>query len=199
MSRLFEDQDELVAWLTGPGLRFVLIIAAAFVLTILVRRVIAAAIRPEFLGAPGTVENIEDMERRARREETVESFIIRTAVLLIWVIALLTALGEVGIKTGPMIASAGMVGLAIGFGAQTLVKDAIAGIFLLTENHYDIGDRVRLNGIEGEVSGISIRRTTIRGDAGEVHTLPNGSITLTTNLSRDINRVDGPAAPDPDA
>ena len=83
-----------------------------------------------------------------------------------------------------MSSSVAWLRLAVGFGAQTLVKDAIAGVFLLLESHYDIGDRVKLGGVEGEVIALSLRRTTLQSDDGAVHTIPNGSISVTSNLSQ---------------
>ena len=105
-----------------------------------------------------------------------------------WFAAGVTIRTEVGVNVAPVIASAGVVGLASGFGAQTLVKDAIAGLFLLLENHYDMGDRVKLNNVEGTVIGVSLRRTTLQSDDGAVHTIPNGSIALTTNISAGARR-----------
>lgn len=109
---------------------------------------------------------------------------MRAAFAFIWLAAVFTIASELGINTGPLLASAGVIGLAVGFGTQTFVRDAIAGLFLFIEAHYDIGDQVRLNGIEGQVSSVSLRRTTLEGPDGAVHTIPNGAITLTTNLSR---------------
>ena len=186
MSDLFADRDALLTWLTGSGLRLVLIFAAAFIVTRIARRLIHAAVRPETVGGLEAATSEGEQLRRLRRESTVEGFLSRTTNTFIWLAALLTALTEVGINTGPLVASVGVVGLAVGFGAQTLVKDATAGIFLLVEGHYDVGDRVKLNNVVGEVVGISIRRTTLRGDDGAVHTIPNGAITLTSNLSREV-------------
>lgn len=181
MSEIFESRDALLEWITGPGLRLVLIAIAAVVAVAASRRLIGAAVHPRLLGPDLRIEP-DEMERRERRERTVESFLRRTAAVFIALSAVLIMLSELGVSVAPLIASAGIVGIAIGFGAQTLVRDAIAGVFLLLENHYDIGDRVRLNNVEGRVVGLSLRRTTIEGDDGAVHTIPNGAISVTTNL-----------------
>jgi small-conductance mechanosensitive channel len=181
MSNIFESRQQLVDWATGPGLRIVLIFLAAVIASYLARRLIRVAVRPRIL-APG-FEGSRDIEALHAREATVESFLIRSANTFIIFGAGMVILSELGINVTPLLASAGIVGVAIGLGAQTLVRDAIAGIFLLIEDHYDLGDRVRLNGIEGNVIEVSLRRTTIRGDDGAVHTIPNGAITVTTNLS----------------
>jgi len=182
MSDIFESREQLVDWMTGPGLRIVVTIVAGVIASLLVQRLIRAAVRPRML-APSMTARSGDSERLQRREQTVESFLIRTSNTFITFATGMVVLSEIGVNVAPLIASAGIVGLAIGFGAQTLVKDAIAGVFLLLENHYDLGDRVKLGAAEGEVVGVSLRRTTLRDDAGGVHTIPNGSITVTSNLT----------------
>lgn len=182
MSEIFESREALIDWATGSGLRIVVTIVAGVVASYLVQRLIRAAVRPRML-APSMSAKPGDDVRLQRREQTVESFLIRTSNTFITFATGMVVLSEVGVNVAPLIASAGIVGLAVGFGAQTLVKDAIAGIFLLLENHYDIGDRVKLGSAEGEVVGVSLRRTTLRDDDGGVHTIPNGSITVTSNLT----------------
>lgn len=182
MSEIFESREQLIDWATGSGLRIVVTVVAGIIASLLVQRLIRAAIRPRML-APSMAARGGDQERLLRRERTVESFLIRTANTFITFATGMVVLSEIGVNVAPLIASAGIVGLAVGFGAQTLVKDAIAGVFLLLENHYDIGDRVKLGIVEGEVVGISLRRTTLRDASGAVHTIPNGSITVTSNLT----------------
>jgi len=163
MPDVFGSQDALTDWATGSGLRTVVVLVAGLLASLEVRRLIAVLVRSQMLG-PATAL-VGDRERLERREHTVETFFTQTASTFITF-------------------AAGIIGLAIGFGAQTLVKDAIAGLFLLLESHYDIGDRVKLSGVEGEVIALSLRRTTLWSDDGAVHTIPNGSITVTSNLSQ---------------
>ncbi len=92
-------------------------------------------------------------------------------------LAALQILPLLGINMGPLLASAGIAGLAIGFGAQTLVKDFINGFFILVENQYDIGDTIKIAGVQGAVEDMTLRRTMLRDDNGSVHTVPNGQIT----------------------
>ena len=181
MSEIFASQDALIDWATGSGLRIIVIVVAALLASLAVRRLIRVMVRPQMLGPTTALSG--DRERLERREHTVELFLIRTASTFITFAAGMLVLAEIGINIAPLIASAGIIGLAIGFGAQTLVKDAIAGLFLLLESHYDIGDRVKLSGVEGEVTALSLRRTALRSDDGAVHTIPNGSITVTSNLT----------------
>ena len=186
MSEIFESREQLIDWATGSGLRIVVTIVAGVLASYLVQRLIRAAVQPRML-APSMTGDAANDERVLRREQTVESFLIRTSNTFITFATGMVVLSELGVNVAPLIASAGIVGLAIGFGAQTLVKDAIAGVFLLLESHYDIGDRVKLGSAEGEVIGVSLRRTTLRDDEGGVHTIPNGSITVTSNLTEVTN------------
>jgi small conductance mechanosensitive channel len=98
-------------------------------------------------------------------------------------------LRELGFDIGPIIAGAGIVGLAIGFGAQHLVKDVISGFFILLENQYRVGDTVELNGKSGLVESVNLRTTVLRDQEGRVHIVPNGSIVLVTNTTRGWARV----------
>jgi small conductance mechanosensitive channel len=93
------------------------------------------------------------------------------------------------INIGPLLASAGVAGLAIGFGAQTLVHDVLTGFFILMENQYDLGDTVRLGGVKGTVELMTLRRTVLRDADGTVHTIPNSQITIVSNLTRDWTQV----------
>jgi small conductance mechanosensitive channel len=95
----------------------------------------------------------------------------------------------VHINIGPLLASAGVAGLAIGFGAQTLVHDVITGFFVLMENQYDLGDTVRVGGVKGTVELMTLRRTVLRDADGTVHTIPNSQITIVSNLTRDWTQV----------
>ncbi len=94
------------------------------------------------------------------------------------------ALTEFGIEIGPAVAGLGVVGIAVGFGAQTLIRDWLAGIFIVLENQFNEGDVVRIAGVEGVVNGFSLRRTTLRDLDGTIHIVPNGQIIVASNLTR---------------
>lgn len=127
-----------------------------------------------------------ELERRVR---TVGRLVVRVAGALIAVIAVLMALDLFGIDIGPAVAGLGVVGIAVGFGAQTLIRDLLAGIFVVLENQYSSGDVVRIAGIEGVVEDFSLRRTVLRDLDGTVHTVPNGQIIVASNLTRIWARV----------
>jgi moderate conductance mechanosensitive channel len=126
---------------------------------------------------------------RAQQLATLSGVIYGTGVFLIAFVAITQILGVLGINVGPLLASAGIIGLAIGFGAQTLVKDVINGFFVLLENQYDIGDTVKLAGVQGSVEMMTLRRTVLRDADGTVHVVPNSQITVVSNLTRDWSQV----------
>src|SRR5690242_11909115 len=122
---------------------------------------------------------------RAQQLRTVASVIYSVGAFVITFVAMMMVLGAVGINIGPLLASAGIAGLAVGFGAQTLVKDVINGFFILFENQYDIGDVVKVAGVQGTVEALTMRRTVLRDADGSLHNIPNSEIKIVTNLTRD--------------
>jgi small-conductance mechanosensitive channel len=127
-----------------------------------------------------------ELERRVR---TIQRLAVRVAAIVIVVIAVLMMLSVFRIDIGPAIAGLGVVGIAVGLGAQTLVKDWLAGIFVVLENQYSQGDLVRIAGVDGVVEDFSLRRTTLRDSDGSIHSVPNGQIIVATNLTRSSSRV----------
>jgi moderate conductance mechanosensitive channel len=119
-----------------------------------------------------------------RRVQTIGRLAVRVAGSVIAIIAVLMALRLFGIDIGPAIAGLGVLGIAVGFGAQTLVRDWLAGIFIVLENQYSQGDVIRIAGAEGVVEDFSLRRTTLRDADGAIHTVPNGQIIVTSNITR---------------
>jgi len=122
-----------------------------------------------------------EFERRVR---TLERLSLRVVLIAIALIAALTVLATFDVNIGPAVVGLGVVGLAVGFGAQTLVKDWLAGIFVVLENQYSQGDVVRIAGVEGVVEDFSLRRTVLRDADGTLHSVPNGQIVVASNLTR---------------
>jgi small-conductance mechanosensitive channel len=122
--------------------------------------------------------------RRAARAESISVLLTSTSVVVIWTIAILIILGEIGIDLGPLLAGAGIAGVALGFGAQTLVKDCISGLFMLIEDQYGIGDVIDLGEATGVVEHLSLRTTVLRGVDGTVWHVPNGVVQRVGNLSQ---------------
>jgi small conductance mechanosensitive channel len=126
---------------------------------------------------------------RTAQIQTLAAVINNVATLVILFVAALQILSQIGFRLGPVLASAGIAGLAIGFGAQTLVKDFINGFFVLLEDQYNIGDTVRLAGVKGTVENMTLRRTELRDDDGTVHIIPNSQIQVVSNMTRDWAQV----------
>ncbi|MCK4236377.1 MAG: mechanosensitive ion channel family protein [Candidatus Krumholzibacteria bacterium] len=174
--------DIIVQWLLGSGIRIVAIIVGSFIVIrifrILIRRSKDKLGPPEKMGV-----------ERAKRTETLASILENTARVLVLIAAFLMVIKEAGINIGPLLAGAGVVGLAIGFGAQSLVKDVIRGFFILLENHMNVGDVVKVAGVAGLVESINLRVTVLRDLEGKVHIIPNGEISVVTNMTREWARA----------
>lgn len=120
-----------------------------------------------------------------KRIETIVRLLRQAALLALWTTAGLMILKELGVEIGPIIASAGIVGLAVGFGAQNLVRDIIAGFFIILENQIRVGDVATINGTGGLVEKINFRTTVLRDLGGVVHIFPNGTINTLSNLTNE--------------
>ena len=179
---LFRDwRQDTLGFLHHSLPKLIVIVAGAFVLMRIWRAVVRriASLQEKKL-PPGL---------RAQQVRTVASVITSVGVFVILFGAILQALPLFNLDLRPLLASAGIAGLAIGFGAQTLVKDFINGFFILLENQYDIGDSVRIAGVKGVVEAMSLRHTTLRDDDGTVHTVPNSQITIVSNMTRDWSQL----------
>jgi small conductance mechanosensitive channel len=127
-----------------------------------------------------------EIEKRAK---TLGGIIKAFITVVIYAVAVMMIVSEFGVEIGPLLAGAGIAGLAIGFGAQTLVKDVISGFFMLLEDQVRVGDVVNLAGIGGLVEDINLRTTRLRDLEGKVHIIPNGSIEVASNLTREWSRA----------
>lgn len=128
----------------------------------------------------------ERVEQRTNALTALSSSVISVVV---WTIAVLTSLGTLGINLAPLVAGAGIVGVALGFGAQSLVRDFLSGVLMLIEDQYGVGDVIDVAGTIGEVESVSLRTTRLRGVDGTVWHIPNGEITKVGNLSQDWSRI----------
>ena len=120
-----------------------------------------------------------------KRVETLIRLIRQAALIVLWVTTILILLKEIGVDVGPILASAGIVGLAVGFGAQNLVRDFISGFFFILENQVRVGDVAIINGTGGLVERVNFRTIVLRDLAGIVHIFPNGTVTTLSNLTND--------------
>jgi small conductance mechanosensitive channel len=124
---------------------------------------------------------------RSARIRTLLPLLRNAALIVILLLVLLTALAQLGVNTAPLLAGAGVVGLAIGFGSQALIKDVITGAFILFEDTVNVGDVASINGIAGTVEAITIRTVRLRDLQGTVHTIPFGSVTIISNMTKDYS------------
>jgi moderate conductance mechanosensitive channel len=124
-----------------------------------------------------------------KRVDTLSHVLYTTISVAVVVLAVVTILPEFGVNAAPLIAGLGLVGLAVGFGSQNLVKDVINGMFILVENQYGHGDVVNIAGKSGFVEDINLRRTVLRDQDGAVHFIPHSQITTATNMTKGFSRI----------
>jgi small conductance mechanosensitive channel len=180
------DGDRIADWLVDHGVRIAVILIVVAVIILIFRHVVPhavdAAVRRRMEERPD-----EEVEKRV---ETLDTVFVRTAEIVLAAIALFMVLPELGVNVGPVLAGVGIVGIAIGLGAQTLVRDTINGMFILIENQFGIGDVVTVAGISGRVEEVNLRRTVLRDLDGAVHSVPNSEIRVASNHSRGWSGVD---------
>ena len=162
--------------------RILLVLVAAWIL-IAVLRVALTRLQNTLLER-GQAEG-EVPDESSKRIGTLVRLLRQAIVILVWVIAVLVVLREMGVEIAPILASAGVVGLAVGFGAQNLVRDVISGFFMILENQVRVGDVAIVNGTGGLVERIGFRTIVLRDLSGIVHVFPNGTITTLANLTRE--------------
>jgi small conductance mechanosensitive channel len=172
--------QKLVDWSFTSGVHIFLVVALALIFlrvsNVLSKRLVDFLVRQK-----------EDPEFH-KRTQTLASIIRTISVIAILVVGAMMVLKEFGIDIAPILAAAGIVGLAVGFGAQSLVKDVISGFFILLEDQIRVGDVVEIAGKGGLVEKINLKTTILRDLAGNVHYVPNGHIDVVTNMTKDYSR-----------
>ncbi len=123
-----------------------------------------------------------------RRSRTLASVLRGLILAVVWTVAAITVLDQAGVQVAPILAAAGIAGIALGFGAQSLVKDILAGFFILMENQYDVGDVIQVAGVSGTVEAVNMRTTVLRALDGSRHVVPNGEIKVSSNLTKVYSR-----------
>jgi small-conductance mechanosensitive channel len=173
----------LKTWAYAHGPRIILIILGAWILTRVTR-----------LAGKKIIQYTEDDDpntksEREKRAETLVHIVRNGVKIFVYIVASFMVLKEVGVDIAPLLAGAGIAGLAIGFGAQTLVKDFLTGFFILLENQYRVGDVVQIGQHSGLVEKIKLRTTVLRDLAGTVHIIPNGEVQAVNNMTYEWSRV----------
>ena len=176
--------EVILPWLLSHGLRILIILVGAIILQKIVRKFIRRALRLAMVADESMSE-----ESRIRREQTLIRIFTATLRITILLLTILMVLQEINMNIAPILAGAGIVGLALGFGGQYLIRDIITGLFLIMENQYRIGDVVNIDGTGGLVEDVSLRKTTLRDLDGTVHHIPHGEVKKVSNLSKTFARV----------
>lgn len=209
----FEWTEANRAWLIETPVRIACYVVAALVIRWLLFRVIDRATRPRSRTTPdersGMIKALRDktnrtaprvVARRAQRAKTIGSVLKSTVSVVVVVWLALSILSELDVNIAPFIASAGIIGLAIGFGAQHLVADFVSGVFMMMEDQYGVGDIADFGDVVGEIESVGLRITTVRDMDGTLWYIRNGEIERVGNMSQDfaVARVEVPVATDVD-
>jgi small conductance mechanosensitive channel len=190
VSRLFlfpNSGAEWRSWGLNEGLAIAVIVVVLVVLWVVVRGIALRLLTHVVRDA--AVARHQDPDLAERRTETVVSAVNWGIGVILAFVGGVIILGKLGLNVSALIASAGIAGLALTLGAQAFVRDLINGTFILAENQYGVGDIVTVAGVTGQVIDLNPRRTILRDDDGSVHTIPNGTVTVATNMTRDFSRI----------
>lgn len=179
-----ENIQNITPWLLDHGLKILAIIVASELIRkynkIFVRKIIEKLV---------VSNNLLDPEDEKKREDTLVEIFSNMVSVLALILAFLMVLQEIGFDIGPLLAALGVVGLAVGFGGQYIIRDLMSGLFIVLENQYRVGDVVSFDGTGGLVEDITLRMTTLRDLDGTVHHIPHGEIKNVSNLSKFYARV----------
>jgi small-conductance mechanosensitive channel len=188
---LFDTQPERfhsLDWWRLFSLRLGIWVIVALAVTVVGRRYVRWIRRRAKAAVDDQIEG-----KRLRRQATMVGLFVGTTQALAWFVVIAVGLSTSGVPLGPIFASAGVVGVALGFGAQTIVRDTLAGVFIALEGQYDVGDVVDLQTdvglVAGSIEGLSIRITTVRQFDGTLSIVPNGAIHVTSNKTRGWGRA----------
>ncbi len=174
-------------WFNNHGVNILIIIAAAWLASTLGVMLIS-----RFLHTTYSRRSFATESDRKKRLATLDRLIATVVKIIAWITALSAIISEIGFNTAPLLASAGVVGVALGIGAQSLIKDFVNGMFIIIENQYRVGDVVTLEAsapVSGTVQAITVRTTILKDLDGNVHHIPNGSITIATNKTFDVGKI----------
>ncbi len=181
ISQQIEQYLSSISWesIIGSSLRILLIVVLLWFVMRFVKVLLGRLEKRLIRGAVGEVPS-----ETQKRAETIVRLLRQAAIIMLWLTGVLMILREIGVEIGPVLASAGVVGLAIGFGAQNLVRDVIAGFFFIIENQVRVGDVAIVNGTGGLVEAVNFRTLILRDLSGVVHVFPNGTINTISNLTQ---------------
>ena len=171
--------DRMIAWVSTSGLRIILIV----VIMVIAFRLIRGAMRKLETLLKGALPT----PAQVKRAETLSHVVRDVGRMAIMAVSALMILSELGLNLGPLLAAAGIGGLAVGFGAQNIVKDVLSGFFILLEDSIGVGDVVEIAGVGGLVEEVRLRTIRLRDLSGNVHVVPNGSVDKVKNMTKDYS------------
>ncbi|MDD5558794.1 mechanosensitive ion channel family protein [Candidatus Methylomirabilis sp.] len=176
--------EETFHWLRTGGVRLAIIVAGSLMLVRLLK------LASDRVARAVAVEGADQVSEREKRALTLAGIVKTVGTTVIVIIATMMGLGEIGLDITPIIAGAGVVGLAVGFGAQSLIKDVIAGFFIILEGQFAVGDVIKTGEISGRVEQLNLRVTILRDfNSGAVHFIPNSELKIVSNLTKEWSRV----------
>lgn len=173
---LREILQNIADWLISSGLRILGMVIGALLVKKILRIIIDGAVRKVII-------ILKNKEAEIQRENTIIRIFDGILNVIIWFSVITFTLSEFGVDIGPILAGAGIVGIAIGFGAQSLLRDFLAGFFIIMENQYKVGDEVCLGDTCGTVVDISLRKTVLKDKEGKIYHVPHSSFNKVTNFS----------------
>jgi len=176
--------EGLGPWFFSHGIKIILIIIGAYLI-----RKFAGVFIDKIIRKAIVSNNFLSSEAEKKREDTLIKVFEGTLKVIIWVAAVLMVVSELGVNIGPLLAGAGVIGLAVGFGAQYVIRDFFTGLFIILENQYRVGDVVCIGTTCGTVESINLRITILRDADGVVHNIPNGEIKIASNKSKSFAKI----------
>ncbi len=177
--------QNLTPWFLSHGVKIILILIGAWLINRIAKIFIAKLVK-SFVGQTYKIRDGQALEKRSK---TLTGVLGGAVGVIIWIMAGLMIISELGVNIGPLLALAGVAGLAFGFGGQYLIRDLISGLFIIVEDQYRVGDVACVADTCGLVEDINLRRTILRDLDGIVHHVPNGEIKKASNLSKGFSRV----------
>ena len=184
MQNIREWTANIGPWLLDHGPRIAVILGGAYIVHYLAKKFIIKIVRVTV-----TIDRHQTEAAEKKREDTLIQIFTWTENVVLVLMVIMMLMHEIGIPIGPMLAGAGILGLAVGFGGQYLIRDFFTGFFMILENQYRIGDYISLDQTSGLVENISLRMTTLRDTDGTVHHVPHGDIKRVANYSKDFARI----------
>lgn len=170
--------QSLLPWFLSHGVKIVLILVVAFLVDQFLKVIIGRAVKK--------ISGNKIEKAGKKRAETLISVFGGTSKFIIWIIALLMVLPEFGINIGALLAGVSLIGLAVGMASREIISDFISGFFIVLEDQYYVGDKVKIAGVEGIVREITLRKTVLEDEAGLLHLIPNGQIKIIAKRKNDV-------------